>query len=229
MIRPEIRMEVLADAAAAGARTGELVAEAARAAIEGEGRFAWAISGGEGPAAMFRRLGELGLPWTRIDTWQVDERIAPARDPARNRTAQEHELPADALDGVRWMPVEDDDPEAAADRYEAELPARFDVVHLGIGPDGHTASLVPGDAVLDVGDRDVALTARPYQGFRRMTLTYPALARCDLGVWLVTGAEKRSAVERLLRGDRSIPAARVEIDDQVLVVDRDAAPAPDGS
>jgi 6-phosphogluconolactonase len=78
--------------------------------------------------------------------------------------------------------------------------------------------------VLDVADRGVALTAAPYQGLRRMTLTYPALARCDRAVWYVTGAAKRSAVERLLHGDRSIPAARVAIGDQVLVVDRAAAP-----
>jgi 6-phosphogluconolactonase len=219
-----MRLEVLGDAEAAGARAAELVAEAVP---PGEGRFAWAISGGEGPVPMFRRLGELGLPWARIGTWQVDERLAPAGDPARNRTAQERELPEDALDGMRWMPAEDEDPERAADRYSAGLPARFDVVHLGLGHDGHTASLVPGDAVLDVGDRDVALTAAPYQGLRRMTLTYPALGRCDRAVWFVTGAEKRSAVERLLDGDRSIPAARVEIDDQVLVVDRAAAPALD--
>jgi 6-phosphogluconolactonase len=221
-----IGLEILDDAAAAGARAAELVAEAARAVTEGGRRFAWAISGGEGPALLFRKLGE--LPWDRIDTWQVDERVAPAGDPVRNRTAQERDLPGDALDGVRWMPVEDDDPEGAADRYAAGLPARFDVVHLGIGPDGHTASLVPGDAVLDVDDRDVAITAAPYQGLRRMTLTYPALARCDRAIWYVTGAEKRSAVERLLHGDRSIPAARVAIDDQILVVDRHAAPAPDG-
>lgn len=220
-----IRLEVMGDAAAAAERAAELVAEAMRAAAGGDRRVAWAISGGEGPAPLFRRLRELGLPWARIDTWQVDERLAPAGDPARNRTAQERDLPADALDGVRWMPVDDDDPERAADRYAAELPARFDVVHLGIGPDGHTASLVPGDPVLDVDDRDVALTAAPYQGLRRMTLTYPGLARGDRAIWYVTGPEKRSAVERLLHGDRSIPAARVEIDDQILVVDRDAAPA----
>jgi 6-phosphogluconolactonase/glucosamine-6-phosphate isomerase/deaminase len=217
-----IRLEVLDDAEAAGRRAAELVAEAA----VGEGRLTWAISGGEGPAPMFRRLGELGLPWGRIDTWQVDERLAPTGDPARNRTAQERDLPAAALDGMRWMPVEDDDPERAADEYSTGLPARFDVVHLGLGHDGHTASLVPGDAVLDVDDRDVALTAAPYQGLRRMTLTYRGLARCDRAVWLVTGREKRSVVERLLQGDRSIPAARVEIDDQVLVADPAAAPGP---
>jgi 6-phosphogluconolactonase len=218
-----IRLEVLDDPEAAAARAAELLAEAMRAAAAG--RIAWAISGGEGPAPMFRRLGELGLPWSEIDTWQVDERVAPAADPARNRTAQTRDLPADAVEGMRWMPVEDDDLEDAADRYASALPERFDVVHLGLGPDGHTASLVPGDAVLEVGDRAVALTAAPYQGLRRMTLTYPGLARSARAVWFVTGADKRAAVERLLDGDRTIPAAGVEIGDQVLVADRAAAPA----
>jgi 6-phosphogluconolactonase len=218
-----IRLEVLDDPEAAAARAAELVAEAVPAAAAG--RFAWAISGGEGPARIFRRLGDLGLPWSRIDTWQVDERVAPVGDPARNRTAQTRDLPADALDGVRWMPVEEEDLEGAADRYGAGLPERLDVVHLGLGPDGHTASLVPGDPVLEVRDRDVALTAAPYQGLRRMTMTFPMLARFARAVWFVTGADTRTAVERLLAGDRAIPATHVEIDDQVLVVDRAAAPA----
>ncbi|HEX5936103.1 MAG TPA: 6-phosphogluconolactonase [Actinomycetota bacterium] len=219
-----IRLEVLDDPETAGARAAELVAEAIRETSAG-GPRSWAVSGGSGLAPMLRRLDDLGLPWSRIHTWQVDERIAPVGDPARNRTAQERDLPADALAGVRWMPVEDEDGERAVDRYAATLPDRLDVVHLGVGADGHTASLVPGDPVLEVRDRDVALTTEPYEGLRRMTLTYPALGRCDRAVWFVTGADKREAVERLLDGDRTIPAARVEIDDQVLVTDRAAAPS----
>jgi 6-phosphogluconolactonase len=219
-----IRLEVLDDPETAGARAAELVAEAIGAITEG-GRRSWAVSGGGGLAPMLRRLGHLGRAWSRIDTWQVDERLAPFGDPARNRTAQERDLPSDALAGVRWMPVEEEDAERAADRYAATLPDRLDVVHLGLGADGHTASLVPGDPVLEVRDRDVALTTAPYEGLRRMTLTYPALGRCPRAVWFVTGADKRGAVERLLGGDRSIPAGRVEIDDQVLVADRAAAPS----
>ena len=120
------------------------------------------------------------------------------------------------------MPVEDDDLESAAVRYAATLPDRFDIVHLGIGADGHTASLVPGDPVLDVRDRDVAVTD-PYEGRRRMTLTYPGLSRAGRVLWLVTGSEKREALRRLLRGDRSIPAARVPVEEQVVVADRSAA------
>jgi 6-phosphogluconolactonase len=119
------------------------------------------------------------------------------------------------------MPVEDEDPEAAAARYGATLPDRFDLVHLGLGTDGHTASLVPGDPVLDVVDGDVATTG-PYEGRRRMTLTYPGLSRARRVVWLVTGEEKREAVRSLIAGDRSIPAARVSVADQFLITDRAA-------
>lgn len=218
-----IRVETLADPDAACARAAELIAGAVRRAVSQDGRAAWAISGGEGSAPMFRRFGELDLPWDRIDTWQVDERIAPRGHPDRNRVLQTDALPDEALDGVRWMSVEDEDAEAAAVRYAGGLPERFDVVHLGLGADGHAASLVPGDPVLEVSDRAVAVT-EPYGGRRRMTLTYPGLSRARSAVWLVTGVEKRDAVRSLLAGDRSIPGARVPIADQLLVSDRAAGP-----
>lgn len=217
-----IALEVLDDAEAAGRRAADLVAEAVEKAVAAGRRFAWAISGGEGPAPLFRALGGLELPWSQIDTWQVDERVAPADDRARNRTSQTRDLPLEAVDGIRWMPVEDEDLEAAAARHAAGLPERFDLVHLGIGADGHTASLVPGDPVLETGDRDVAVTG-PYEGLRRMTLTYPGLARADRVLWFVTGGEKRAAVEQLLRGDPAIPAVHVAVSDQVCVADRAAA------
>jgi 6-phosphogluconolactonase len=132
-------------------------------------------------------------------------------------------LPGEALTGVRWMPVEEHDLDVAAARYAATLPARFDVVHLGLGADGHTASLVPEDPVLDVRDRDVAVTG-PYEGRRRMTLTYPGLSRAAQAIWLVTGPEKRDALEKLIAGDRSIPATRVPVEDQFVVTDRDLGP-----
>ena len=144
------------------------------------------------------------------------------RRPERNRSEQERSLPPEAGAGTRWMPVEDDDLEAAAERYAATLPEWFDIIHMGIGADGHTASLVPGDPVLDVHDRDVAVTDR-YEGRRRMTLTYPGLSRARSVLWLVTGSEKREALRRLLRADRSIPAARVPVADQVVVTDASAA------
>ena len=123
------------------------------------------------------------------------------------------------------MPVLDPDLDAAASRYEAELPARLDLIHLGLGPDGHTASLVPGDAVLEVRDRRVAVTAGEYQGRRRMTLTYPALDAARRVIWLVTGEDKRDALERLLAGETSIPAGRVAAADAVVICDRRASGA----
>jgi 6-phosphogluconolactonase/glucosamine-6-phosphate isomerase/deaminase len=218
-----IRVEVLPDTGAAAARAAEVFADAVLRAIAEGRRFAWAISGGEGPLPMFRRLDDLDLPWDLIETWQVDERVAPQGDPDRNASHQMAALPSEAMTGVRWMPVEEEDLDVAAVRYAATLPARFDVVHLGLGADGHTASLVPEDPVLDVRDRDVAVTG-PYEGRRRMTLTYPGLSRAAQAIWLVTGPEKRDALEKLIAGDRSIPATRVPVEDQFVVTDRDLGP-----
>jgi 6-phosphogluconolactonase len=219
-----VAVEVIPDPDAAGERAAEIVAEALRRVLSDRSRCSWAISGGGSLAPMFRRLGALEMPWHQIDTWQVDERVAPLGDPERNRSEQEPSLPPEAREGIRWMPVEDDDLEAAAARYAATLPERFDIVHLGLGTDGHTASLVPGDPVLDVQDRAVALTD-PYEGLRRMTLTYPGLSRARRVLWLVTGSEKRDALRLLTRGERSIPASRVPVRDQVVVTDR----SPEGA
>jgi 6-phosphogluconolactonase len=217
-----IRPEVLSDPDAAAARAASLVEEAVDRAVSEGGRFSWAISGGESAEPMLRRVGALELPWSSIDTWQVDERVAPPGDPDRNRTRQERELPPAALVGIRWMPVEDGDLGSSAARYAATLPDGFDLVHLGLGEDGHTASLVPGDPALDVHDADVAVTG-PYEGRRRMTLTYPGLSRARRIVWVVTGAAKREAIRSLIAGDRSIPAARVPVTDQLLITDRAAS------
>jgi len=125
------------------------------------------------------------------------------------------------------MPVETADLDQAAARYAQILvavagsPPVIDLVHLGLGADGHTASLVPGDPVLDVTDADVALT-RPYQGRRRMTLTYPVLNRARRVLWLITGADKAAMLGRLRRGDPTIPAGRVRQDDAVVLADRAA-------
>jgi 6-phosphogluconolactonase len=215
-----IRVEVLADGSAATTAAADAIAERILAATASGGRFAWAISGGTYPAPMFHRLAELDLPWSSIDTWQVDERVAPLTDPDRNRTTAEAELPRPAIAGVRWMPVEDEDLDAAAERYAATLPSRFDLIHLGLGADGHTASLVPGDPVLDDRERTVAVT-EPYQGRRRMTLTFPALDSASAIVWLVSGEAKREALTKLIERDPSIPGARVAVEDQLVVTDID--------
>jgi 6-phosphogluconolactonase len=168
---------------------------------------------------MFELLGELELDWDRVDFLQVDERVAPDGDPDRNLTHIGESLPDAAVARLRPMPVTEEDLDAAAARYEAELPKLLDLVHLGIGPDGHTASLVPDDPVLEVTDRLVAVTGGEYQGRRRMTLTYPALAAARRVFWLVAGEDKRDALGKLLAADPSVPAGRVEASDAIVLAD----------
>jgi 6-phosphogluconolactonase len=172
---------------------------------------------------MFARLGTEGLDWDHVDVFQVDERVAPDGDEDRNLTHIAANLPDPAVERLRPMPVTADDLQSAATRYEAQLPKPLDLVHLGIGPDGHTASLVPCDPVLEVADRLVAPTGGEYQGRRRMTLTYPALAAARQVFWLVAGEDKRDALAKLLAGDPSIPAGRVEAPDGVVLADEAAA------
>jgi 6-phosphogluconolactonase len=217
-------LEVLPDGDAVAARGAEVVAEAARAAAAGGGRFTFAVSGGHTPWAMFARLSGEDVPWERVTLYQVDERVAPEGDDDRNLTHLLASIPGDAAADVRAMPVNAADLERAAGEYAASLPDRLDLVHLGLGPDGHTASLVPGDPVLDVDDRDVAVTA-VYQGRRRMTLTFPALDRAQRILWLVTGADKADPLARLVRGDRSIPGGRVASERALVLADETAASA----
>jgi 6-phosphogluconolactonase len=201
----------LADAAAS------YVAKRARDCVAAKGAFIFAISGGTTPWSMFERLATMDVPWDRVTLFQVDERIAPEGDATRNLTNLRSSL-GDAAPTIEAMPVNDDDLERAAARYAALIPERFDMVHLGLGPDGHTASLIPGDPVLDVVDRLVALTG-VYHDERRMTLTYPAIARANQLLWLVAGAEKREPLAKLLAGDESIPAGRVVAASSLVMAD----------
>jgi len=216
-------LEVSADPDAVAVRAAGYVAARARAAVSGHGRFTFAVSGGHTPWAMFAELAKEDVPWADVELFQVDERVAPDGDPDRNLTHL-HESIGSAPARVHPMPVNEADLDKAAADYANVLPERFDLVHLGLGPDGHTASLVPGDPVLEVTGELVAVT-QPYQGHRRMTLTYPALARADQLLWLVTGSDKRDPVTRLLAGDESIPAGRVRATRSLVIADAAAAPS----
>jgi len=222
-----MKAEVLADPEAVARRAAAFVAGEARSAARERGRFLVALSGGTTPLRMLELLAEEEVPWPLVHVFQVDERVIQASDPARNFTQLRGSLldrvpiPADQ---IHPMPVEEVDLRAAAARYAATLrafagtPPRLDLVHLGLGDDGHTASLVPGDPALDEVGSEVALTGS-YRGFRRLTLTYPVLDGARRILWLVTGPGKTEALRRLCGSDRSIPAGRVSTEHAVLLVD----------
>jgi 6-phosphogluconolactonase len=226
-----MRIEALADADSVARAGAAFTAAEARAAVAARGRFIVAFSGGHTPWQMLRALADEEMPWASVHVVQVDERVAPAGDPDRNLTHLRESLLAHCPlrpEHVHAMPVETADLEAASRHYALTLrqiagfPAVLDLAHLGLGPDGHTASLVPGDPVLDVTDADVALTGI-YQARRRMTLTFPMLNRSRRIVWLVTGREKTEMLARLCRGDRSIPAGRISQDQALVLADHEAA------
>jgi len=219
-----VRVEVLDDAESCARRGAQLIAAAAREAVEERDTCAIAVSGGRTPWTMFAAMGDEDVPWDHLGIWQVDERVAPRGHDDRGLTHLLASLPHAAH--VHPMPVDGDpqDLESHAAAYAAGLPARFDLIHLGLGDDGHTASLAPGDPVLEVHDRDVALTAE-YRGRRRMTLTYPAIDRARSVLFLATGPTKAEPLRRLLARDPAIPAARVRTADQLAVVDPTAAGA----
>jgi len=226
-----MKIEVFADAESVARQAAALIAADARAAVAARGSFVMAVSGGHTPWIMLRNLAQQDVPWNALHVVQVDERIAPAGDPDRNLTHLRESLLQNAPlrpEQIHAMPVDSPDLEAACKQYELTLrsiagsPAVLDLAHLGLGPDGHTASLIPGDPVLNVEAADVALTG-PYQGRRRMTLTYPILNRSRRVLWLVTGSEKAGMLARLRSGDESIPAGRILADRAIVLADRGAA------
>ena len=226
-----MNIEVLPDVDSVARKAAAIIAADARTAVSARGRFVMAVSGGHTPWAMLRALAGENVPWLNVHIMQVDERVAPPGDPDRNLTHLRESLLEHASirpEQIYAMPVEALDLEGAARQYAQTLhevagsPPVLDLVHLGLGPDGHTASLVPGDPVLNITDADVALTG-VYQKRRRMTLTYPALNRSRRVLWLVTGSEKVDMLVRLRDGDPSIPAGRVRQEQAVVLADRSAA------
>ena len=226
-----MNLEVFEDAEAVARAAAAMIATDARAAVAARGRFIMAVSGGKTPCIMLRALAGEEVPWKDVHVFQVDERIAPAGDPERNLTHLRASLLEHAPlppQQIYAMPVDLPDLEAAAQQYARTLeqvagsPPVLDLAHLGMGPDGHTASLVPGDPVLKVTDADVGLTG-VYMGRRRMTLTYPVLNRSRRILWLMTGSDKVAMLPRLLEGDTTIPSGRISRDQAVVLADRAAA------
>ena len=225
-----MQIEILADAEAVAHRAAEVIAALAREAVAVRDRFVFAVSGGRTPQQMLRDLALEDIPWNRVQVVQVDERVAPADHPDRNLTDLKKILAQSPLgpEQIYPMPVEQRDLAMAAARYASTLrelagrPPVLDLVHLGLGVDGHTASLVPDDPVLEVDDVDVAVTGI-YQGRRRMTLTFPVIDRARSILWVVTGREKARAFARLRAGDRTIPAGRVNRANALVLADSSAA------
>jgi 6-phosphogluconolactonase len=226
-----MKLEVYDDADSVAQMAAGIIAADARAAAGVRGKYALAVSGGHTPWIMLRALANEDVPWPAVHLYQVDERVAPDGDPDRNLTHLRESLLQHAPlppQQVHAMPVDSGDLQAAAGQYALALqdivgsPPMLDVVHLGLGPDGHTASLVPGDPVLKITDADVGVTGA-YQGRKRMTLTYPAINRARRLIWVVTGGEKVEMLGRLLDGDQSIPAGRVRREQALVLADRAAA------
>ena len=226
-----MKVQIFSDADEVAKAAAQFIASEARLSVEARGRFNLAVSGGRTPWQMLRNLADEEVPWPDVHVFQVDERIAPAGEPDRNLTHLRESLLSHAPlrpEQIHAMPVEEKNLEAAVASYATTLqqiagsPPVLDLVHLGLGPDGHTASLVPGDSVIDVIDADVALTGI-YQNRRRMTLTYPLLNRSRCVLWVVTGGEKAGTLARLHEGDVSIPAGRIRRDRALVLADRSAA------
>ena len=229
-----LKIEVLADDDAVAKAAAGVIAVAAREAVAARGVFTLAVSGGKTPWAMLKDLASEEVPWSQVHVFQIDERIAPEGDPDRNLTHLHESLLGNApipKENIHAMPVNAEDPDAGAAEYERTLqeicgnPPTLDMAHLGLGPDGHTASLTPNDPVLEVTDRDVALTdpVHLYQNRRRMTLTYPMINRSRQIMWLATGAAKIPMIVKLKSADPSIPGGRISQQNALLLTDTAAS------
>ena len=210
-------MRVAATAEEAAAFAAEwLRAEIARAAAA-RGRCLLALSGGRTPWRMLHELRRLRVHWHALQVFQTDERAVPATDERRNaRQIGDRLVAPEALASGQFhaMPVERADLASGAAEYarllaqHAGTPPVLDVVQLGLGADGHTASLLPGDPLLEDTAADVGVSVL-YQGTRRMTLTLRCLNAARHRLWLVVGEDKAAALGALWRGAASLPAGRV--------------------
>ena len=219
------------NAVTAEVAASEFIARELMQAVRERGRATLAFSGGRTPWGMFEQLASHEVNWSAVHLLQVDERIVPPDHEARNW----RQFLAGALasrvprDNQHAMPVEIEGPDMAAGQYARILaecsgdPPTLDIVHLGIGADGHTASLFIDDSLIGETQRTVAVS-RSYEGYRRLTLTLPVLNRARHVVWFAVGAARRAALARLYEGDTAIPASHVQRDHATCFTDREAAP-----
>jgi 6-phosphogluconolactonase len=225
-----MKTEIFPQTEQVAARAAAYLEQAIREALTHQKSFSLAISGGRTPWEMLKILSKADLPWQRINLFQVDERVAPDGHPDRNLTQLFQAIagtPMVTQLRIFPMPVTAEDLDSAATEYtevlnEVTEGKGLDMIHLGLGSDGHTASLVPGDEVLAVQNRLVACTHNSYQGRIRMTLTYPLLNAAKQILWVVTGSEKKEMVQRMLQQDSSIPAGSIRPENALLLVDQAA-------
>jgi len=226
-----MELHILPDAEAVAQKAAWIITVLAQERARLTGKFLFAVSGGSTPWKVLRQLAETAaLPWEAVELFQVDERIAPAGDAQRNLTQITQSLldhSALSLKQIHAMPVEQKDLESSAESYVQQLiklcgdPPKLDLIHLGLGEDGHTASLIPGDPALK--SCELVTVTKEYQGLPRMTMTYPVLNAAHHRLWIVTGTNKQPMLERLYKGDDSIPAGLVERDNAIILADQNAA------
>lgn len=225
-----MKLLVLPDIDSVSQQAVKIITRFAQDRINQNNQFLFAVSGGSTPWLMLRQLADSDLTWSKVLLFQTDERIAPAGDSQRNLVHIKQQLMDHSTFTLRQiyaMPVEQADLKSAAHQYAEELrklcgnPPTLDLIHLGLGEDGHTASLLPADAALT--SRETITISNEYQGLRRMTMTYSVINAARRRLWIVTGANKRGMLERLYYGDRSIPAGLVERDNAIILADEDAA------
>lgn len=225
-----MKIHIEADADVLALQAAAWIGGQARRTLDERGQFSIALSGGRGPHRLYEALAREKIEWQRVQLFQVDERAAPPDSPERNFRAirallvERVAIPAGQ---VHPMPVDTDDLEAAAGEYAATLeralgPERIlDLVHLGLGEDGHTASLLPGDAASEPGAP--VIVSREHEGFRRLSLNYPVLSAARQRCWFVTGAGKSEVLPRAVDGDLAIPAGRIRREDSLVFADQAAA------